>query len=125
MTESAEVPTVSTNLAVGRSSGRCGKCRSQGALGNNKTSRVAAVDEQRRFRSALHLDVDVGVTNSLSPKVATYPDDTHLRANSAARHMSPSHCISASKAWSDEQPVCFVMLFAMGQLKDCVAGGTA
>ena len=66
-----------------------------------------------------------GVTSFASPKAARRPDDTHLRAFSHARAMSPSHCISDVKASFREQPVNAATLSTMDKSKDCARGGAA
>ena len=65
-----------------------------------------------------------GITSAPSPKAATCPDDTNLRANVAARCKPPSHYISALNAWSCEQHVYATALCTMFVLKKCAAGGT-
>ena len=63
-----------------------------------------------------------GVTSLSSPKAARRPGDTHLRAFSHARVMSPSHCISGTKASFSEQPVYAVTFSTMDKSKDCARG---
>ena len=64
-----------------------------------------------------------GVTSFLSPKTGGRPDETHLRAFSHARDMSPPHCTGDLKVSFRWQPVYATALSTMDKSKDWAFGG--
>ena len=93
-------------------------------LGDDESSRVAGVEGQRRLAAILELDVDVRRGQLLAPPEAVVrPDDTHLRAFSDARDMSPPHCTSDPEASFRRYPVYATALSTMDKPKDCAGGG--